>query len=107
MLRYYERKKRRKINPEISTGWYTSSSCSSKILALGSKQHYNIISIYPIPFPIPFLGLELNIPDRLIKNTLQVPLGQRRALKVLVRLDLLGTAQRLVVGYWLHALLAE
>lgn len=47
------------------------------------------------------------IPDGLVENTFQVPLGQSRALKVLVSLDILGALQRLVVRYGLHPLLSE
>ena len=66
--------------------------------ALHNRQYSLFTSIF---------SFHLYIPNRLIKNTLQVPLGQRRTLKILVRLDLLSTSKRLVVGYWLHALLAE
>jgi hypothetical protein len=48
-----------------------------------------------------------NSPDSLIKDALQIPLGQGRALEVLVSLDLLGADQRLVVGDRLHPLLAQ
>ena len=47
------------------------------------------------------------IPDGLVENAFQVPLGQSRALEVLVGLDVLGALQRLVVRYWLHPLLSE
>lgn len=65
------------------------------------------LSVFTLRITLSTVRQELNIPNRLIKNTLQVPLGQRRALKVLVRLDVLSTSKRLVVGYWFHALLAE
>lgn len=47
------------------------------------------------------------IPDGLVKNTFQVPLGQSRALEILVSLDVLGALQRLIVRYRLHPLLSE
>jgi hypothetical protein len=48
-----------------------------------------------------------HIPDSLVKDTLEVSLRQSRALKVLVRLNLLGTSEGLLVRHWLHALLAQ
>lgn len=45
--------------------------------------------------------------DGLVENTFQVPLGEGRALEVLVSLDVLGALQRLVVRYRLHSLLSE
>lgn len=47
------------------------------------------------------------IPDGLVEDTFQVPLGQSRALEVLVSLDILGALQRLIVRYRLHPLLSE
>lgn len=47
------------------------------------------------------------IPDGLVENTFQVPLGKSRALEVLVSLDILGALQRLVIRYRLHSLLSE
>lgn len=44
------------------------------------------------------------LPDSLIKDTLEIPLGQSRALQVLVGADLLGHDQGLVVRNWLHSL---
>lgn len=48
-----------------------------------------------------------SIPNSLVENALQVPLGQSRTLKVLVCLDVLGALQGLVIRYRLHFLLPE
>ena len=47
------------------------------------------------------------LPDSLVKDALEVPLRQGRALEVLVRLNLLGAHERLVVRDGLHPLLAQ
>lgn len=49
-------------------------------------------------------GGEEDVPDGLVEYALEVSLRQRRALKILVGLDLLGTEQSLVVGHGIHAL---
>ena len=49
----------------------------------------------------------MDIPDSLIEDALEVALGEGRALKILMGLDLLGAEQGLVVGHRLHALLAQ
>jgi hypothetical protein len=48
-----------------------------------------------------------NRTDSLVKDALQVSLGQGRALKVLVGADFLGANKRLLVRHRLHALLAQ
>lgn len=48
-----------------------------------------------------------DIPDRLVKDTLEVALCQRRALKVLLCLDLLCDHDRLLVLDWCHLLLPQ
>lgn len=45
--------------------------------------------------------------DGLVEDALQVALGERRALQVLVRLDLPGAYQGLLVGHGLHSLLPQ
>ncbi|CRK23536.1 hypothetical protein BN1708_013707, partial [Verticillium longisporum] len=50
---------------------------------------------------------KINVQLTLVKDALEVPLRERRALEVLVRPDLLSTHQGLVVGDRLHALLAQ
>lgn len=47
------------------------------------------------------------VPNSLVKDALQVALGQSGTLKVFVRLDLLSTGEGLLVRHGLHALLAE
>lgn len=47
------------------------------------------------------------MPDGLVKHTLQIPLRQGRTLKVLMRSDLLGHDQGLVVRDGLHPLGAQ
>lgn len=47
------------------------------------------------------------LPDGLVKNALEVTLGQGRAFEVLVCPDLLGAVQGLLVCDGLHSLLAE
>jgi hypothetical protein len=46
-------------------------------------------------------------PNCLVKDALQIPLSQGRALEILVSPDLLGTDESLVVGNRLHPLLSE
>lgn len=41
--------------------------------------------------------MDHNSPDSLVKDALEVSLGQSRTLEVLVGLDLLGASQRLLV----------
>jgi len=48
-----------------------------------------------------------NSPDSLVKDALQVPLGQGRAFKVLVCLNLFGADQGLIIRYGLHSLLPQ
>lgn len=49
----------------------------------------------------------ISVPNGLVENTLEVPLGQGGTFKVLVCLDVLGALQGLVIGYRLHFLLSE
>ena len=49
----------------------------------------------------------LYIPDRLVKDALEVALGQGRALEVLVCLDILGAQERLIVRHGHHVLLTQ
>lgn len=44
----------------------------------------------------------LHIPDRFVEHALEVALGKGRTLEVLVRTDLLGDGQRLLVRDGLH-----
>jgi hypothetical protein len=46
------------------------------------------------------------LPDSLIEDALQVALSKSGTLEVLVRLDLPGTRESLLVRHGLHALLA-
>ena len=52
-------------------------------------------------------GGAFDVPDRLVKHALQVPLGERGALEVLLRLDLLGDHDGLLVLYRRHLLLPQ
>lgn len=47
------------------------------------------------------------VPNRLIKDSLQVPLSQGRTLKILVCPDVLRGAKGFVIGDRLHPLLAQ
>lgn len=44
------------------------------------------------------------LPDGLVKDALEVALGESRALEVLLGLDLLCDCEGLLVGDWLHLL---
>lgn len=50
---------------------------------------------------------KLHVPNGLVKDALEVALRQGRALEVLVRPDILGAHERLVVRHGLHALLTQ
>lgn len=52
-------------------------------------------------------GVRKYPPDGLVKDGLEIPLSERRALEVFDRLDLLGAVQRLLVRHGRHALLGQ
>lgn len=49
----------------------------------------------------------LNVPNSFVENTLEVALGESRALEVFVCANLLCANQRLLVRHRLHALLSQ
>lgn len=90
-----------------SIGWCTWTSFVSWVEVLGSTRHWQGLAClcdWDHMKRASGNGEELDIPNGLIKDALQVPLRQSRTLEVLDGTDLLGANQSLVVRYGLHSL---